>query len=130
MFNLEMLDKAKSIVASGTPMMERVSNGLEVAGAVSDFASAAQQRQEEPQPQAQPRPPSQASANPSNAWQAKNQLEGSQAGKTLKTAASAVAAYFTGGLSGMAQSVGFSKLGEKNPQAAGLASIAAKVWGG
>jgi len=116
MFDLGILDKAKSIVSGDTPTAERIGTGLELAGAASQMAAAHQQ--------ANPNP------NPGSVSEAKDRLESSQAGQTLKTAASAVAAYFTGGLSAMAQSVGGGVLAKNNPQAAGIAGIASKVFGG
>jgi hypothetical protein len=114
MFNLAILDKAKSIVSGDMPTAQRVQNGAEVVGAVADMAGAAQAR----------------SANPANAAEARGQLMNTQAVQTLKTAASAVASYFTGGLSAVAQNVGLGMVAKNNPQAAGLAGVASKVFGG
>jgi len=114
MFDLGILDKAKSIVSGDTPTSERIGTGLELAGAASQMAAANQQ----------------ANPNPGSVSEAKDRLENSQAGQTLKTAASAVAAYFTGGLSAMAQSVGGAAIAKNNPQAAGAVGIASKLFGG
>lgn len=122
MFDIGILDKAKSIFSGDASTGERVGNALEVAGTASEFAGAQQARMQGQHPSQNP--------NAGNAWQAKEGIKNSQSGQSIKKIASAVAAFYTGGLSALATNVGTAAIAKNNPQAAGLASIASKVWGG
>lgn len=59
-----------------------------------------------------------------------NNLMNSNLRKTVKKVASAIASFYTGGLSGAAMNVGSGLVSENNPKAGAIAGAASKAFGG